>query len=128
MVTANETARWSHLKGLPLHHAPADEVMLLIGQDNSDALVPLATVPRRKGKPYAIKTHLGWTVNGPVASSKMQVDQQAFFTQGERFEQLNQKLEGFWKLESSGLYEDDPSDVCAGQAGDGKVGGRGGIR
>ena len=107
MVTTDETAKWSHLKGLPLHHAPADEVILLIGQDYLDALVPLATVPREKGEPYAVKTRLGWTVNRPVANSKMQVEQQAFFTQGECFEQLNQKLERFWKLESSGLYEDD---------------------
>ena len=48
MVTASETARWSHLKGLPLHHAPADEVMLLIGQDYPDALIPLASVPGRE--------------------------------------------------------------------------------
>ena len=107
MVTANEMARWSHLKGLPLHHAPADEVMLLIGQDNLDALIPLATLPRRNGEPYAVKTLLGWTVNGPVASSKTQVEQQAFFTQGEWFKQLNQKLERFWKLEYSDLYEDN---------------------
>ena len=107
MVTANETARWAHLKVLPLHHARTDEVMLLIGQDYPDALVPLATVPGEKGEPYAVKTRLGWTVNGPVASSKTQVDQQAFFTWGERFEQLSQKLERFWKLESSGLCEDD---------------------
>ena len=107
MVTADTMARWSHLKGLPLHHAPSDEVMLLIGQDYPDALIPLATVPRRKGEPYAVKTRLGWTVNGPVASRKTPMEQQTFFTQGERFEQLNQKLERFWKLESSGLYEDD---------------------
>ena len=69
-VTTNEAARWSHLKGLPLHHAPADEVMLLIGQDYPDALVPLATVPGGKGEPYAIKTRLGWTVNGPVNVSE----------------------------------------------------------
>ena len=36
-VTMSEAARWSHLKGLPLHHAPIDEVMLLIGQDYPDA-------------------------------------------------------------------------------------------
>ena len=59
MATTNETARWSHLKGLPLHHTPADEVMLLIGQDYPDALVPLATVSGSKGEPYAIKTCLG---------------------------------------------------------------------
>ena len=106
-VTTNEAARWSHLKGLPLHHAPADEVMLLIGQDYPDVLVLLATVPGGKGEPYAIKTRLGWTVNGPVNASETQGEQQAFFTQGERYEQLDRQLEKFWKLESSGLYDND---------------------
>ena len=106
-VTTNEGARWSHLKGLPLHHAPAEEVMLLIGQDYPDALVPLATVPGGKGEPYAIKTRLGWTVNGPVNASETRGEQQAFFTQGERYEQLDRQLEKFWKLESRGLYDDD---------------------
>ena len=106
-VTTNEAARWSHLKGLPLHHAPADEVMLLIGQDYPDALVPLATVSGGKGEPYAIKTRLGWTVNGPVNASETRGEQQAFFTQGERYEQLDRQLEKFWRLESSGLYNDD---------------------
>ena len=81
--------------------------MLLIGQDYPDALVPLATMPGAKGEPYAIKTRLGWTVNGPVTASETQVEQQVFFTQREWYEQLNQKLERFRKLESSGLYEDE---------------------
>ena len=106
-VTTNEAARWSHLKGLPLHHAPADEVMLLIGQDYPDALVPLATVPGGKGEPYAIKTRLGWTVNGPVSVSETRGEQQAFFTQGERYEQFDRQLENFWRLESSRRYDDD---------------------
>ena len=107
MVTMDKTTRWPHLKGLPLHHAPADEVMLLIGQDYPDALVPLATVPGGKGEPYAIKTRLGWMVNGPVTASETQIEQQVFFTQREWYEQLDQKLERFRELESSGLYEDD---------------------
>ena len=106
-VTMSEAIRWSHLKGLPLHHAPIDEVMLLIGQDYPDALVPLATVPGGKGEPYTVKTRLGWTVSGPVNASETRGEQQAFFTQGERYEQLDRQLEKFWKLESSGLYDDD---------------------
>ena len=105
-VTMSEAARWSHLKGLPLHHAHIDEVMLLIGQDYPDALVPLATVPGGKGEPYAVRTRLGWTVNGPMDTGKMQGEQQVFFAQGERYEQLNQQIKRFWKLESSGIYDD----------------------
>ena len=106
-VTMSEAARWSHLKGLPLHHAPIDEVMLLIGQDYPYALAPLATVPGGKGEPYAVRTRLGWTVNGPMHASEMRGEQQVFFTQGERYEQLNQQVERFWKLESSGIYDDN---------------------
>ena len=105
-VTMSEAARWSHLKGLPLHHAPIDEVMLLIGQDYPDALIPLATVSGRRGEPYAVRTRLGWTVNGPVNNSETRGEQQAFFTQGERYERLDQQVERFWKLESGGIYDD----------------------
>ena len=102
-VTMSEAARWSHLKGLPLHHAPIDKVMLLIRQDYPDALVPLATVPGGKGEPYAVRTRLGWTVNGPMNASETRGEQQAFFTQGERYERLDRQVERFWKLESSGI-------------------------
>ena len=97
-VTMSEAARWSHLKGLPLHHTPIDEVMLLIGQDYPDALVPLATVPRGKGGPYAVRTRLGWTVNGPMNASETRGEQQVFFTQGERYERLNQQVAIFSKV------------------------------
>ena len=106
-VTMSKAARWSHLKGLPLLHAPVDEVMLLIGQDYPDALVPLATVPGGKGEPYAVKTRLGWTVNRPVNASETRGEQQAFFAQGERYERHNRQLEKLWKLESRGLYDDN---------------------
>ena len=110
-VTMSEAARWSHLKGLPLHHAPINEVMLLIGQDYPDALVPLATMPGGKGEPYVVRTRLGWTVNGPMNASETRGEQQAFFTQGERYEQLSQQVERFWKLESSGIYDDKAMSV-----------------
>ena len=102
----SEAARWSHLKGLPLHHAPIDEVMLLIGQDYPDALIPLATVPGGKGEPYAVRTRLGWTVNGPVNTSETRGEQQAFFIQSERHERLDRQVKKSWKLESSELYDD----------------------
>ena len=40
--------RWNHLKGLPITHAHAEEVMLLIGQDCPDALLPFTTVQGRR--------------------------------------------------------------------------------
>ena len=46
-------------------------------------------------------------MNGPVNASETRGEQQAFFTQGERYERLDQQVERFWKLESSGLYDED---------------------
>ena len=67
LVTEEEVNLWPHLKDLPFHHASIEEVTLLIGQDCPDALVPLTTVPGGRGEPYAIRTCLGWTINGPVS-------------------------------------------------------------
>ena len=39
-------------------------------------------------------------------TGKTRGEQQVFFTQGERHEQLNRQVERFWKLESSGIYDD----------------------
>ena len=45
-------------------------------------------------------------MNGPMDTGKTRGEQQVFFTQGERHEQLNRQVERFWKLESSGIYDD----------------------
>ena len=46
-------------------------------------------------------------MNGPVNTSETRGEQQAFFTQGERYERLDRQVERFWKLQSSGLYDDN---------------------
>ena len=76
--------RWPHLKGLPITHAHAEEVMLLTGQDCPDVLLPFTTVQGRRWQLYAMKTCLGWTVNGPVTSHKGAASAKAFFSQRKR--------------------------------------------
>ena len=59
---------WKHLKGLPIHKAVSSEVSLLIGMDCPDATAPLNVVLGKRGEPYAVRTRLGWTLNGPMDS------------------------------------------------------------
>ena len=49
-------------------HPPA-KVDLLIGQDNSEALVPLKVLRGNSGDPFSVLTKFGWTLNGVVPGS-----------------------------------------------------------
>ena len=51
----------SHLQGLSV--VVGGDVDLLIGQDNSEALLPLEVRRGRAGDPFAVRTCLGWSVN-----------------------------------------------------------------
>ena len=57
--------RYRHLQNLPLARGPV-EVEILIGQDNAEALIPLEVSKGKTGEPFAMRTMLGWTVNGPA--------------------------------------------------------------
>jgi len=58
---------YPHLQDLPLFSGkPVD---ILIGQNHSDALIPLDVRRGAKGEPFAVRTMLGWSVNGPAVNS-----------------------------------------------------------
>lgn len=57
--------RWPHLKHVFLPEIDA-EVELLIGTNVPRALEPLQVIHSVDDGPYAIRTVLGWTVNGPL--------------------------------------------------------------
>ena len=57
---------YDHLRDLPVHKSPP-QVDILIGQDHHEALLPLETRRGGKGEPFAVRTLLGWSVNGPVS-------------------------------------------------------------
>ena len=105
LVTEAEVQRWPHLKDLPLHRAEIDDVTLLIGQDSPEALMPITTIPGGKGEPYAVRTRLGWSVSGPVSSSSKKVFPVSHYISNGDL--LHEKVERFWKLESSGIYEQE---------------------
>ena len=105
LVTEAEVQKWPHLKDHLLHHAEMDDVTLLIGQDCPEALIPLITIPGGKGEPYAIMTCLGWSVSGPVSNSMVKVPPASHYISNG--DMLHEKVERFWKIESSGIYEQE---------------------
>ena len=60
--------RWPHLKEIHLPHIEAD-IGLLIGANVPKAMEPWEVVSSVGNGPYAVRTKLGWTVNGPLRES-----------------------------------------------------------
>ncbi|KAL0178992.1 hypothetical protein M9458_024434, partial [Cirrhinus mrigala] len=63
--TERDIKRWSYLKTVQLPQIDAG-IELLIGTNVPKALEPLEVVCSVDDGPYAIRTMLGWTVNGPL--------------------------------------------------------------
>ena len=61
---------YPHLSDIPISplHPPA-RVDLLIGQDNSEALIPLQVLKGNPGDPVSVLTKFGWTLNSVVPGS-----------------------------------------------------------
>ncbi|XP_022595647.1 WD repeat-containing protein 17-like, partial [Seriola dumerili] len=66
--TERDIEQWSHLKHIRLPQIDAG-IELLIGTNVPKALEPLEVVCSVNDGPYAIRTLLGWTVNGPLTGS-----------------------------------------------------------
>lgn len=60
--------RWPHLKEIKLPQIEAD-IGLLIGANVPKAMEPWEVVSSVGNGPYAVRTKLGWTVNGPLRES-----------------------------------------------------------
>ena len=65
-----DLSAYPHLSDVPISpvHPPA-KVDILIGQDNSEALVPLQVLKGNPGDPFSVLTKFGWTLNGVVPGS-----------------------------------------------------------
>ena len=61
---------YPHLSDVPISPVyPPAKVDLLIGQDNSEALVPLQVLKGNPGDPFGVLTKFGWTLNSVVPGS-----------------------------------------------------------
>ena len=69
VTSAADVEDFDHLSSLPIPDVGHDKVTIIIGQDNSDILQPLELRTGRRGEPFAVRTLLGWAVNGPLSSA-----------------------------------------------------------
>ena len=65
ICSVRDVNQYPHLKDLTF--SQASQVDLLIGQDNSAALMPIEVRRGPVGSPYAVLTMMGWCLNGCVA-------------------------------------------------------------
>ena len=63
----SDVSKYNHLKDLTFAHE--SEADILIGQDNSAALVPLEVRTGPVGAPFATRTLMGWSLNGYASES-----------------------------------------------------------
>lgn len=66
-ATADDIRKINYISELHIPHVDTTDVMLLIGTDSSDALIPLEVRAGGSKQPYSVWTCLGWTVRGPTA-------------------------------------------------------------
>lgn len=65
IISEEELTKWPYLKELKIPHMNSD-VDLLIGTNASKLMEPWEVVNSQSEGPYAIKTLLGWVINGSV--------------------------------------------------------------
>ncbi|XDV22967.1 hypothetical protein PO909_027706, partial [Leuciscus waleckii] len=94
--------KYSHLQGLQLPHVESVQPLLLIGSDYPHLITPVE--PVRLGPPNgpaAIKTRLGWTLQGPTQEIKHHLhSQQCLFTATSgSYTDLFRQVEKLWQLD-----------------------------
>lgn len=68
--TDKDLEQWPYLKEVKLHQIDSD-IGLLIGSNVPKALEPWKVINSKENGPYAVKTALGWTVNGPFRKTSV---------------------------------------------------------
>ena len=63
--------KYSHLEVLPDNNMDLKQVKVVLGQDNYHLLLPVAYRKGKRNEPWAIKTKLGSTLNGPLPKYKV---------------------------------------------------------
>lgn len=67
LFTHHDLEKWSYLREVKLERINAD-IEILIGINVPKAMEPWQIVNSQGNGPYAVKTVLGWVVNGPLNS------------------------------------------------------------
>ncbi|KAJ8039647.1 hypothetical protein HOLleu_13709 [Holothuria leucospilota] len=99
---------WSHLHDLELPSVGPEKVGLLICQDTPEALTPLEARMGEVGQPCAIRTKLGWCVNGPMGQGRVDRATAYFVSHGE---DLDFQIKKFWKIDSNDPLSHDMREM-----------------
>ncbi|CAM4718193.1 unnamed protein product [Leuciscus chuanchicus] len=95
--------RYRHLQGLAIPPIDGAQPTLLIGSDNADLIVPIEPVHLGPpGGPAAVKTKLGWTLQGPAKYLQQQLPTtQCLFTKvSSPSVELFSQVERLWQLDT----------------------------
>lgn len=95
--------KYHHLRGLPLRHLETVHPVLLIGSDYPHLITPVELVRLGPpGGPAAVKTRLGWTLQGPVQHLQWETNEQhCFFTSTSSPEtDLFKHVERLWQMDA----------------------------
>ena len=96
IASASDAIKWPLLKDLRLPRVDKSGVSILIGQDVPEALWPLELPKGEEGQPYATRTRLGWSLNGPLDSEHL-IEESALSSLARGDESLDAQVEQFWK-------------------------------
>ena len=103
MATPFDVEKWDHLQNIDVSLTDKSRVSILIGQDVPEALLPLEIRRGRDHEPYALRTHLGWVLNGPLNNSAQDQNQAMcnFIHAIVPQVSLEAQVEQFWKLDTA---------------------------
>ncbi len=93
--------RYRHLAGLPLQQIEKVQPVLLIGSDCPHLITPVEPVRLGPpGGPAAVKTRLGWTLQGPTHEVRREINtHQCFFTSVLPNTDLFAHVERLWQMD-----------------------------
>ena len=108
VVRSSDIQDLQYLEGIDVpHHRDVD---LLIGQDYPHLLKPLEIRSSTNKEPYAVRTVLGWTVNGPLDSGSDANSTVSNFIDVCNDSLLEERVEQFWKIDTK-VPETQPMSV-----------------
>ena len=110
MGTAQDINKWPHLRDISIPAVDAKNVMLLIGQDNPDILLPREVRNGNRGEPYATRSLLGWTINGPLGLEYDKCRRHVTSNFVTMDDTLQKQAETFWKVDDwEAILDEKPS-------------------
>ncbi|XP_042887248.1 uncharacterized protein LOC122263026 [Penaeus japonicus] len=96
-----DVKKWRHLESLELPNVNAEVVSIVIGQDYPHLLKPQEVRSGKDNEPYAIRTVLGWAINGPVGDDphSKEVFNNLIHTIPTSESSLSIQVEKFWAID-----------------------------